>query len=177
MNFQKLTPGPNPPKEVYALIEIPKGSRNKYEVEKESGFLMLDRVLYSSVVYPGDYGIIPKTYWDDGDPLDILVLTRFATFPGCLIKARPVALLEMIDTGDKDDKILAVPIDDPYFQDIKDLKDLSEALLNEIAHFFKVYKELQPGKWIKIKKWWPRSRAEKAILRSIKLYQKAFHEA
>lgn len=176
MNFQKLTPGPKPPKKVYALIEIPKGSRNKYELDKETGFLMLDRVLYSPVYYPGDYGIIPKTYWDDGDPLDILVLVRYPTFPGCLITARPVALLEMVDTNDKDDKILAVPEEDPYFAKVKNLKDIPQSLLDETAHFFKVYKELQPNKWVKIKKWWPREKAEKAILRSIELYKQVSHE-
>lgn len=174
--WEKLTPGPKPPEIIYSLIEIPKGSRNKYELDKESGLMMLDRVLYSSVIYPGDYGIIPKTHWDDGDPLDVLVLVRFPTFPGCLIKSRPVALLKMIDTGDKDDKILAVPIDDPYFDNIQDLKDLPESLLNEIAHFFKVYKELQPKKWIEIKKWYPREEAYKAIIRSIELYKKTHQE-
>ncbi len=176
MKFNNLTPGPNPPKEVYALIEIPKGSRNKYELDKETGLFILDRVLYSPVFYPGDYGIIPQTLYFDGDPLDILVLVRYPTFPGCLITSRPVAFLEMIDTGDKDDKILAVPTEDPYFENVKDLKDIPTSLLEEIAHFFKVYKELQPKKWVKIKKWHPKIKAERAILEAIKAYKSSQHE-
>lgn len=165
--IHNLNPGPNPPKVVYAFIEIPKGSRNKYELDKDTGYVKLDRVLYSPVMFPGDYGVIPNTLYDDGDPLDILVITRFATFPGCLIESRPVGLLKMQDTGDQDDKIIAVPLEDPYFNKVKDLKDLPSALLEEIAHFFKIYKELQPKKWVKIQGWKNKQFAYQAINKSI----------
>jgi len=169
--IEKLTPG-DYPKKVNVLIEISKGTRNKYEIDKETGFLKLDRVLYSSVVYPCDYGFVPKTLCDDGDPLDALLITRFPLLPGTLVEARPLGYLEMIDTGEKDEKLLCVPSEDPYFNDFKDLKDVPQALLDEISHFFKVYKELQPKKWVKILGWKPRKDAERLIKEAVLKYNK-----
>jgi inorganic pyrophosphatase len=169
--IEKLTPG-DYPKKVNVLIEISKGTRNKYEIDKETGFLKLDRVLYSSVVYPCDYGFVPKTLCDDGDPLDALLITRFPLLPGTLVEARPLGYLEMIDTGEKDEKLLCVPSEDPYFNDFKDLKDVPQALLDEISHFFKVYKELQPKKWVKILGWKTRKDAEKLIKEAVLKYNK-----
>jgi len=111
--WRDLPPGKHPPEEVTAVIEIPSGSRNKYELDKESGMFKLDRVLYSAVHYPGDYGFIPRTLAEDGDPCDVVVLVKEQTFPGCMIDARPLGILRMLHRGEPDDKILAVPLHDP----------------------------------------------------------------
>jgi inorganic pyrophosphatase len=128
---------------VEAMIEIPRGSRNKYEYDHERGIFRLDRVLYSSVHYPTDYGFIEGTLSGDGDPLDVLVVVEEPTFPGCHIRVRPIGTLTMIDENGEDEKILAVPIDDPRFSAIKALANLSDHWPLEIANFFRTYKELQ----------------------------------
>lgn len=152
---------------VNVLIEIPKGSRNKYELDKKTGRIKLDRVLYSSVAYPTDYGLIPDTHADDGDPLDVLVITRFPTFPGCVVEARPIALIDMIDTKEGDEKIIAVPENDPQFESWKELEDIPDSLRNEINEFFKTYKNLEPGKFIEIQGWKGREEAEAMIKKSL----------
>jgi inorganic pyrophosphatase len=129
---------------VEALIEIPRGSRNKYEYDHERGVFKLDRVLFSSVHYPTDYGFIPGTLSGDGDPLDVLVIVEEPTFPGCHVRTRPIGTLLMVDEKGEDEKILAVPVDDPRFDAIHELNDLSEHWLKEISVFFRTYKELQP---------------------------------
>jgi len=128
---------------VEAVVEIPRGSRNKYEYDHERGVFRLDRVLYSSVHYPTDYGFIPDTLSGDGDPLDILIIVEEPTFPGCHLRARPIGTLTMIDEKGEDEKILAVPVDDPRFSDMRDLPDLHDHWPREIATFFRTYKELQ----------------------------------
>lgn len=128
---------------VLAFIEIPKGSRNKYEYDKELRAFKLDRVLYSSVHYPTDYGYIPDTLWEDGDPLDILVLVNEPTFSGCLIESRPIGGLDMSDEKGSDFKVLAVPCNDPRFSNVLSLEDLSDHLLKEISNFFETYKILE----------------------------------
>jgi inorganic pyrophosphatase len=125
------------------LIEIAAGSKNKYEFDKELNAFALDRVLYSSVHYPYDYGFVPNTLADDGDPLDGMVLMDQPTFPGCIIPARPIGMLEMIDSGDRDEKILCVPAKDPRYSQVKSLKDVAQHRLDEIAEFFKTYKNLE----------------------------------
>ena len=125
------------------LIEIAAGSKNKYEFDKDLNAFALDRVLYSSVHYPYDYGFVPNTLADDGDPLDGMVLMDQPTFPGCVIPARPIGMLEMIDSGDRDEKILCVPAKDPRYSEVKSLKDVSQHRLDEIAEFFKTYKNLE----------------------------------
>ncbi len=125
------------------LIEIPAGSKNKYEFDKDMNAFALDRVLYASVVYPFDYGFIPNTLADDGDPLDGLVIMDQPTFPGCVIAARPVGMMEMIDGGDRDEKILCVPDKDPRYAHVKSLKDIPQHRLDEIAEFFQTYKNLE----------------------------------
>ena len=145
MNLWKdLSPGPSVPEVVYAVIEIPKGSRNKYEYDKDMEAFALDRVLYSPFHYPAEYGIIPQTLWDDGDPMDIIVLMDQPTFPGCLIEARPIGIMRMIDSAslspqsrESDDKILSVPVNDPKYNNVKSIDDIPKAILDEIAHFFK----------------------------------------
>ncbi|NER34136.1 MAG: inorganic diphosphatase [Oscillatoria sp. SIO1A7] len=125
------------------LIEIPGGSKNKYEFDKELQAFALDRVLYSSVQYPYDYGFVPNTLADDGDPLDGMVLMDSPTFPGCVIPARPIGMLEMIDGGDRDEKILCVPDKDPRYVNVKSLEDVAQHRLDEIAEFFRTYKNLE----------------------------------
>jgi inorganic pyrophosphatase len=126
-----------------ALVEIPKGSRNKYEYDEERERIRLDRVLYSPLHYPADYGFIPRTLAEDGDHLDVLIVTYEPTFPGCLVPVRPVGVLDMNDEKGRDQKILAVPDGDPRFREVSDLSDLAMHFLAEIRHFFEVYKTLE----------------------------------
>jgi len=141
--WRELPPGPRAPEVVYCIVEIPKGCRNKYEYQEDTGVIKLDRVLYSSIHYPGDYGLIPRTFCEDGDPLDILVMTNQPTFPGCVIEARPIGVFHMRDAGLTDDKILAVPTNDPLSQEYNDIADIPQHFLAEVAHFFEVYKDLE----------------------------------
>lgn len=128
---------------VNVLIEIPAGSKNKYEFDKDLNAFALDRVLYSSVAYPYDYGFIPNTLADDGDPLDGMVIIDQPTFPGCVIPAKPIGMLEMIDSGDRDEKIICVPAKDPRYAQVTSLKDIAGHRLEEIAEFFRSYKNLE----------------------------------
>lgn len=153
------------------IIEIPKLSKNKYEIDKETGLIALDRVMHTAQDYPFDYGFVPQTLYDDGDALDVVVLTTYPLLPGILVTARPVALMEMIDGGERDDKVVAVPIDDPRFEDITDLPHLNKHFIKEMSHFFETYKKIQ-HKEVSIGKWLPRSAAEEAFEKSIDLYQK-----
>ena len=147
-----LSPGPNPPERINVYIEIPRGERNKYEIDKESGALRFDRLLYSAVHYPGDYGFVPRTLAQDGDALDVLVLITAPTFPGCLMEVRPLGMFQMRDEKGVDEKILAVPVSDPFMEGYANLDEVPPHTLREIDHFFAVYKELegketQPGGW------------------------------
>jgi inorganic pyrophosphatase len=145
-----------------AYIEIPKGSRNKYEYDHEMDALVLDRFLFSSVVYPTDYGFIPDTLGLDGDPLDVMVCVSESTFPGCRIRVKPIALFKMEDEHGIDDKVLAVPLSDPGWNTLNTLDDLSEQLRDEIAHFFSVYKDLERKK-VTVDGWYSREEAVKEI--------------
>ena len=167
--WHDLPPGDKPPEHVTAVIEIPAKSRNKYELDKTSGLLKLDRVLYSAVHYPGDYGFIPRTLHEDNDPLDILVRINEPTFPGCQIDARPVGVLKMLDKGEPDDKILAVPADDPYYSDVFDIADLSPHYLKEVEHFFQICKDLE-GKRMEIMGWRKSEAAMEIVMESIARY-------
>jgi len=133
---------------VKAFIEIPTGSQNKYEYDKEAGAFVLDRVLYSPMHYPTEYGYLPNTLALDGDPLDILVLTTFPTFPGCIIESRVIGVLLMSDDKGQDEKLLAVPVSDPRFNEVQSLDDVPPHKLKEIAHFFEVYKDLENKKTV-----------------------------
>ncbi len=141
--WHDLEPGPMIPDVINVIVEIPKGSRNKYEFDKRIGAFKLDRVLYSAVQYPGDYGFIPQTFYSDGDPLDVLVMTNLPTFTGCIVEARPIGLFRMLDKGDADDKVLAVLQYDPFFSDFHDYTDLPQHFIKEVEHFFTVYKDLE----------------------------------
>ena len=143
--WHDLPTGPKPPEVVNAIIEIPTRERNKYELDKEFGIFRLDRVLASAVHYPGDYGFLPRTLGDDGDPLDVLVITTIPVFTGCLVEARPVGVFHLVDKGRNDEKIIAVAPSDPYTGPMHDLKDLPPHALLEIEHFFQVYKNLEGG--------------------------------
>lgn len=154
------------------LVEITKGSRNKYELDKESGRIRLDRVLHSSVSYPADYGLIPDSLYDDGDPLDVLIINRFPTVPGCMVPVRPIAVFKMIDTGEADEKVIAVPDGDPYYKEWTDLKDIPQALKNEIEEFLKTYKNLEKGKYVEIKGWEGVKLAEEIIQKSLEVVKK-----
>lgn len=149
------------------IVEIPKGSRNKYELDKATGHIRLDRVLKSSVSYPFDYGFVPDTLYEDGDPLDVMIIGRFPTIPGCVVPARPIAVFKMNDTGESDEKIIAVSEGDSYFDGWNDINDIPEALKNEIEEFFKTYKNLEKNKYVEAKGWEGRATAEKIIEASV----------
>ena len=154
------------------VVEIPKGSRNKYEFDEETGDIKLDRVLRSSVHYPGDYGEIPETLGDDGDPLDAIIVTRFPTFPGCRVPVRVIGVLEMIDSGDNDEKLIAVPEGDHEFSDWKDIKDIPQSIKDEIKEFFSTYKNLEPGKVVEVREWGDVKMAEKILKKAKEQYAK-----
>jgi inorganic pyrophosphatase len=145
------------------FIEIPRGSRNKYEVDHETGQMRLDRTLFTSTQYPADYGFVPNTLGDDGDPLDALVLVLEPTFPGCLIRSRPIGMFRMTDEKGGDDKILCVPASDPRQEHLHDIHDVSRFDRQEIEHFFLIYKELEPGKSVSGASWADRAAAEAEI--------------
>ena len=171
--WHNLKSGPNPPEVVYAVIEVPKGSRNKYEYSKTAGVIKLDRVLYSPLHYPGDYGFIPQTYFDDNDPTDILVMMNEATFPGCVVEARVLGILKMIDKGELDYKVLAVPANDPNFEHIRTLEDVPKHFLNEVQHFFMTYKQLE-GVTVENQGWADTKETHQQITRSIQMYHDKF---
>lgn len=173
--WHHLPSGPNPPDILHAIIEVPKGSRNKYEYGKKEGVIKLDRVLYSPLHYPGDYGFIPRTYFDDGDPMDILVMMNAPTFPGCLIEVRPLAMLKMFDKGEPDYKVLAVPATDPNFDGYIQFSDIPSHFPREVEHFFMVYKQLQ-GIEVRNQGWAYTSETKNAILKSMENYEENFPE-
>ncbi len=170
MDFLRdLETGPESPNVVYAVIESPKGTENKYEYDVGKKAIVLDRVLYSAVHFPGDYGFLPRTLDEDGDPLDILVLVTSPTFPGCIMSARPVGLLRMLDGDKRDDKVLAVPTGDPRYADYRDLDNLPQHILKEIAYLFETYKVLE-GKAVKVLGWEKAEAAKKVIKHCQELY-------
>jgi inorganic pyrophosphatase len=152
------------------VVEIPKGSRNKYEYDEHLGVFKLDRVLYSALHYPGDYGFVPRTLYEDGDPLDALVMVTEPGFPGCVIVARPIGLFRLLDRGEADDKVLAVPATDPLFAGYADLEDVPPHFLVEVAHFFQVYKNLE-GIGVEALGWEPAEAARREVARTVRRYQ------
>ncbi len=173
--WHDISAGDKIPEEVNVIVEIPRGSNNKYEIDKETGLIALDRANYSSAPYPFDYGFVPQTLWDDDDALDVIVLTTYPLASGILVRVRPVAILQMTDGGDADDKIIAVPVNDKRFDDVKDIGDLNAHNLKEYTHFFETYKILKgKGNPIVIKKFEGQAAAKKAIVRSQELYEEKF---
>lgn len=169
MAFSHLSAGKNAPHVINVVVEIPKGSRNKIEFDRQLEVFRLDRILHSPVHYPGDYGFIPGTLSLDGDPLDALVLVTDPTFTGCVLSARPIGVLLMTDEKGQDEKILAVPERDPRYEEVADLSDLPRHTLKELEHFFGVYKDLE-GKETAVLGWEPVPRAHQIIQRSIEAF-------
>jgi len=171
--WHDIEPGDSVPDIVNVIVEIPKGSQNKYEYDKDKNIIKLDRVLFSPLHYPGDYGIVPRTLADDGDPLDALVLLSNPTYPGVLIEAIPIGLLRMIDSGMNDDKLLCVAKHDPRYSNYKDINDIEGHILKEIVHFFQVYKDLE-GKEVHVIGWKNASEAKVVVMNAIDLYARKF---
>jgi|SRR5699024_6819931 inorganic pyrophosphatase len=161
--------------ELLATIEIPRGSRNKYEVDHETGRVKLDRYLYTSMQYPADYGFIEHTLGNDGDPLDVLVLLPEPLFPGVLIDIRPIGMFKMEDEAGGDDKVLAVPAGDPRWDDVQGIADVNKFTLDSIEHFFSRYKDLEPGKYVNGSSWADRDVAEAEISASIERFKAEGH--
>ncbi len=156
--------------EMTTIIEINRGSKNKYEIDKKTGIIALDRAMHTSQDYPFDYGFVPQTLWDDGDALDVVVLTTYPLFPGILVRVRPVAIVNMTDSGDSDAKIIAVPCEDPRFDEVRDLKDVNKHTMKEIQHFYLTYKKLQ-NKEVTIEGVEGREAAEAAFEKARKMYE------
>jgi len=173
--FDKLTPGDNAPNDINVIIEIPADSDPvKYEVHKDTGMLMVDRFMSTSMVYPCNYGYVPRTLCGDGDPLDVLVIAPFALYPGSMISCRPVGLMKMTDEAGVDAKILAVPSNKltQIYHGVTEYSDLPESVIRRIAHFFEHYKDLEAGKWVNIDGWYGVDEAKKEILESIENFGK-----
>lgn len=163
---------PGTKEKMNVIIEINKGSKNKYEIDKETGLIALDRVAHTAQDFPFDYGFVPQTLWEDGDALDVVLLTTHPIPPGILVRARPVAIMDMTDSGDSDAKIIAVPVDDPRFADTKDLADLNKHFLKEAEHFYTTYKKLQ-NKEVVVHGFKGRQDAEAAFEKARKAYDEA----
>lgn len=169
--WHQVPPGPNPPDEVYVVVEIPKGERNKYEIAKEFPGIKLDRIIYSSYVYPLEYGLIPQTYYSDGDPIDAMVFMSQSTYPGVILRAKPVGMMNMVDSGDVDNKIICVCLDDPVYSKINNYREIPEHVLKETENFFETYKKLQ-NKEVKVTGWEGPDKAKQEIKKAIEDYKK-----
>ncbi len=171
--WHDLRIGDNAPEEVNGIIEIPKNTRAKYELDKESGMLILDRVIYSSMHYPANYGFIPRTYCDDGDPLDILILTQIEVQPLCIVPAKVIGVMQMLDQGEKDDKIIAVATGDMSVNHLNDTSDLAQHFVKELQNFFEDYKKLE-NKTVVIEDFQDRNTAVAIVEKAMADYQKKF---
>jgi inorganic pyrophosphatase len=173
MSIESLKPGVNPPKQMTAVIEVPEGGHVKYEIDKNTGLLRVDRILHTPLSYPADYGYFPGTLGDDGDPLDCVVVSNASLHPGVLIDVRPIGVLLMEDQAGGDEKVICVPLDkiDPFHTDTHFIEQLPHILRAKIEYFFSHYKDLEPNKWSKIIGWGDRETADKIIMESIKRYK------
>ncbi|MFT8613058.1 MAG: inorganic diphosphatase [Gluconobacter oxydans] len=169
MDVSKISPGKDLPNDINVVIEIPQGSQVKYEVDKDSGALVVDRFLFTPMAYPAAYGFIPGTLAADGDPADALVLTPAAVVPGSVIRARPIGMLKMEDESGQDEKIICVPHDKvhPQFTNVNSVDDLPEITKKAITHFFERYKDLEPNKWVKVTGWADKAEAGKVIMEAL----------
>jgi inorganic pyrophosphatase len=165
-----VSTGKNPPEQVNVFIEIPAGSSIKYELDKDSGVVFVDRFLYTAFSYPFNYGFVPGTLAEDGDPVDVLVLSDKQVAPGVVIPSVPIGMLEMEDEEGIDTKVIAVPTKkiDPLYGDFTDISEIPQAIKDKMKHFFEHYKELEPGKWVKIKDWKGKKEAMEAIKKAMK---------
>ncbi len=168
--MKNLSSGKNPPNEINVLVEIPQGSLIKYELDKQSGYIFVDRFAFTTMGYPANYGFVPNTMSGDGDPVDVLVLSSQSVAPGTVIPAIPIGLLEMEDESGIDAKVIAVPPIkvDPFFGIYKDIEEVDPAVKNRIKHFFQHYKELEPGKWVKVKQWQGKKAALEEVRKGLK---------
>jgi len=171
--FSNVSAGDKAPEQINVIVEIPKGSRNKYELDEQKGVICLDRTLYGPQVFPFEYGFVPGTRSEDGDMLDVVLLATSATFPGCLVKAKPIGLIYMEDEAGVDNKIIAAPVEkiDPRFAGIDEVESLPEHQKKEIKEFFETYKRLEPNKWVKITGWDNAAKAKEIIVQAIQRYQ------
>ncbi len=170
MDISKIAIGPNPPYDVFAVIEIPQGGEPvKYEMDKESGALFVDRFLHTAMFYPGNYGFIPHTLADDGDPCDVLVVNPTRVVPGAVVRCRPIGALMMEDEAGGDEKILAVPCNEtfPYYDGVHEADDLPAIVKQQIEHFFTHYKDLEPEKWVRVGHWGGKEDAQRLILNAV----------
>ena len=163
MSLSRLPIGTQQPALINVIIEIPRGSRNKYEYHPQYDTIMLDRVLHSPLFYPTDYGFIPQTLADDGDPVDVIVLITQPTFPGCVLEVRPIGMLDMEDEAGRDEKIIAVAAHDPYYAHVQEIEDVNIHLKKEIQHFFATYKQLEKNKTTNVLDWHGRIKAHELI--------------
>jgi inorganic pyrophosphatase len=171
MNISKLPTGKDPENgQLNVFVEIPKGSSIKYELDKDSGIIIVDRFLHTSMAFPSNYGFVPNTLAEDGDPLDVMVLSEYPVAPGTVIPSVVIGMLEMEDEAGIDTKILAVPSVkiDPLYGTYKDISDVPDAIKNKMKHFYENYKSLEPGKWVKLKNWLDRTAALEAVKKSLK---------
>lgn len=168
--WREISSGDNTPEIINVIVECPKGTKNKYEIDKETGLIKLDRAMKTSQDYPFDYGFVPQSLWDDGDALDVVLFTTYPLAPGILVEARPVGIMHMIDGGEGDDKILAVPKDDPRWDGVQELKDLNEYSLKEMKHFFETYKSIE-NKTVVIDGFEGKEVALEAVKKGLKMYQ------
>jgi inorganic pyrophosphatase len=171
--WHDIPSGDDLPKVINVIVEIPKGSKNKYEIDKESGLIKLDRAMKSAQDYPFDYGFVPQTLWEDGDALDVVLLTTYPLHPGILVEARPIAVMHMIDGGEGDDKVIAVPKNDPRLEEANDLADVNKHTIKEIKHFFETYKTID-GKTVEITGVEGREAAYEAVRKGLALYAEKF---
>lgn len=170
MRIDAISLGNNPPEDINVIVEVPLGGQPiKYEMDKNAGTLIVDRFLYTPMTYPGNYGFVPHTLSDDGDPIDVLICNTRPLIPGCVINARPIGVLIMEDNAGEDEKILAVPSPalTKRYDNIKEYSDIPEITLQQIQHFFEHYKDLEPGKWVKIGDWMGSSDAKRMIMEAI----------
>ncbi len=171
MDISKIAIGDNPPNDINVIVEIPQGGVPvKYELDKSSGALFVDRFLHTSMSYPANYGFIPHTASEDGDPCDVLVITQVPVVSGAVVKCRPIGVLMMEDENGPDEKIIAVPLDglNPYYTGVRSFEDLPLILREQIIHFFRHYKDLEEGKWVKITRWGDQKEAGEVINKAIK---------
>ncbi|WP_105441127.1 inorganic diphosphatase [Neorhizobium sp. T25_13] len=174
MRIDAISVGKNPPEDVNVIVEVPVGGQPiKYEMDKEAGALVVDRFLYTPMTYPGNYGFVPHTLSEDGDPIDVLICNTRPLVPGCVINVRPIGVMIMEDDGGKDEKIIAVPVPKltQRYDKIKNYTDMPEITLKQIEHFFEHYKDLEPGKWVKIGGWQNVDVAKMLIIEAIERYK------
>jgi inorganic pyrophosphatase len=170
MQIQNIPVGDHPPENLNVIIEVPMGGEPvKYEFHKESGALFVDRILHTPMRYPANYGFVPHTLSEDGDPLDGLVIARSPFIPGCVVRARPIGVLKLDDEAGGDEKLICVPVDTtfPYYAEVGERGDLPSIVLQQIEHFFRHYKDLEPEKWVRVGEWGDAAEAQKIVIESI----------